>query len=395
MRITQRTRRRSLTLIAAVSTAAALGLAGCASGGSGGSGDDAGAGPGENGGVAQEVLDRIELYSAAQPFEYEGPAFDASPAGGSTLWWVPMTSQNPFLVTVGGNLERALATQSVSVKECDGNANPVDINNCVSQATAQGAGAIQVDGPEPDMYLNSLQAAAAAGIPVLVGAAGDASDPVPAEVAGISSQPFALSGQLAADWVISDSGAKANVLLITTPDVIGSISQQEGFEAEMAEFCPECEVTVAGVTLGNWATDLGQTVSAALSRDPNIDYVFPVFDPMTQFTNPAIQQAGRANSVKVVTVNGNLPFMQELADPDSLIHAMIGLDLNAQGWIEADLALRAMTGTPTVANAYPPARIFTKQNVSELTLDEASSNNSSWYSGAGTVDEFFEGLWRG
>jgi ribose transport system substrate-binding protein len=395
MRTIQRKRRRSLTILAAVSAAAALGLAGC-SAGSGGSGDTGtGADPDQAAGVPQEVLDRIEQYSAAQPFEYDGPAFDASAAGGSTLWWVPMTSQNPFLVTVGGNLEKALATQSVSLKECDGNANPVDINNCVSQATAQGAAAIQVDGPEPDMYLNTLQAAAAAGIPVLVGAAGDASDPVPAEVAGISSQPFALSGQLAADWVISDSGAKANVLLITTPDVVGSISQQEGFEAEMAEFCPECKVTVEGVTLGNWATDLGQTVSAALSRDPSIDYVFPVFDPMTQFTNPAIQQAGRANSVKVVTVNGNLPFMQELADPDSLIHAMIGLDLNAQGWIEADLALRAMTGNPTVANAYPPARLFTKENVSELTLDAESSNNSSWYSGAGTVDDFFQELWKG
>lgn len=71
---------------------------------------------------------------------------------------------------------------------------------------------------------------------------------------------------------------------------------------------------------------------------------------------------------------------------------MIGLDLNAQGWIEADLALRAMTGTPTVANAYPLYRIAA---TSSLFLDEASSNNSSWYSGAGTVDEFFEGLWRG
>lgn len=393
MRITQRTGQRRLFTIAAVSAAAALALTGCSGGNSGG---DAGGGDeGQAAGVPQAVLDRIEQYSSAQPFEYDGPAFDASAAAGSTVWWVPMTSQNPFLVTVGGNLEKALAVQDVSVKECDGNANPVDINNCVSQATAQSADAIQVDGPEPDMYLNSLQAAAAAGIPVLVGAAGDAADPVPDEVAGISSQPFALSGQLAADWVIADSEAKANVLLITTPDVVGSIRQQEGFEAEMAEFCPDCTVTVEGVTLGNWATDLGQTVSAALSRDPSIDYVFPVFDPMTQFTNPAIQQAGRADSVKVVTVNGNLPFMQELADPDSLIHAMIGLDLNAQGWQEADLALRAMTGNPTVAGVHPPARIFTKENVQELTLDQASANDSSWYSGTGTVDEFFAELWRG
>ena len=389
MRTSRLVRRRSLTLITAISAAAALALVGCSSG----AGGDA-PGDGTNAEVAQEVLDRIDQYSAAQPFEYDGPAFDASSAVGSTVWWMPMTSQNPFLVTVGGNFERALESQEVAVKECDGKANPVDIGTCVDQATAQQANAIQVDGPEPDMYLNSLQAAAAADIPVLVGAAGAAEDPVPAEVSGISSQPFALSGQLAADWIISDSDASANVLIITTPDVVGSISQQEGFETEMQEFCPQCKVTVQGVTLANWATDLGQTVSGALSRDPNIDYVFPVFDPMTQFTNPAIQQAGRAGSVKVITVNGNLPFMQELAQPDSLIHAMIGLDLNAQGWQEADLALRAMTGEPTVAGVHPPARIFTKENVTELTLDEVSANDSSWYSGAGTVDKFFTELWQ-
>lgn len=392
MRTTQRTRQRRLFTVAAVSAVAALALAGCSGGNAGGGASGGEAGQTE--GVPQAVLDRIEQYSAAQPFTYDGKAFDASAAAGSTLWWVPMTSQNPFLVTVGGSLEKALTTQNVAVKECDGNANPVDINNCVSQATAQKASAIQVDGPEPDMYLNSLKEAAAAGIPVLVGAAGDAADPVPAEVAGISSQPFALSGELAADWIIADSKANANVLLITTPDVVGSIRQQEGFEAEMKKFCSSCKVTVQGVTLGNWATDLGQTVTAALSRDPKIDYVFPVFDPMTQFTNPAIQQAGRADSVKVVTVNGNLPFMQELAEPDSLIHAMIGLDLNAQGWQEADLALRAMTKNPTVKNVHPPARIFTKENVKTLTLDQQSATDSSWYSGRNTVDDFFKELWQ-
>lgn len=392
MHITQRTRQRRLFTVAAVSAIAALTLAGCSGGDSGG---DAGGGERQASGVPQEVLDRIEQYSSAQPFEYAGPAFDASSASGSVVWRVPHTSLNPFLVTVGGNFEKGLSTQDISVTECDGNANPVDANNCINQAVAQGADAIQIDGPKPETVSNAIQAASAAGIPLLVGAAGDASDPVPAEIAGVSSQPYVLSGELAADWIIADSEANANVLIITTPDVEGSIRQQEGFEAEMAKFCPDCKVTVEGVTLGNWATDLGQTVSASLSRDPNINYVFPVFDPMTQFTNPAIQQAGRADSVKVVTVNGNLPFMQELADPDSLIHAMIGLDLNALGLQEADLVLRALTGNPTVELVYPPARIFTKENVQELTLDQASANDSSWYSGTGTVDEFFAELWRG
>lgn len=381
-----RQRTRAAALVLAVSTT--VGLSACASGSSDSS---AAAGTGT---VPAVVKTQLAQYSASQKFKFAGTPIDVSSVKGKTVWWVPQDSGNPFLATVGGYMKQALASVGVSVTECNGKSNPVDANNCIKQGTAQHVAAIQVDGPEPSTVANSAQEAVADGIPVLAGAGVDAADPVPSFVAGITSQPYALSGQLAADWVINDSGGNAHVLVLTTPDVVGSIVQQKAFQDQITQDCPNCKVTVQGVTLGNWANDLGPTTSAALSKDPTLNYVFPVFDPMTQFTNPAIQQAGKASKVKVVTVNGNLPFVQDLATGTSPTKAIVGLDLEALGYIEADQILRVLTKNPTVKDDYPPARLFTVDSAKSLDLSATGAGNGSWYAGVDTTKSLFASLWK-
>lgn len=344
--------------------------------------------------VPKAVENELAKYSKATKFDFAGKPFDVSSVAGKTVWWVTQEAGNPFLATVGENFTKALKSVGVNVVDCDGKSNPVDANNCLRQAVAQKAAAVQMDGPDPTTYVNSLSAASAAKIPVLAGSGVDATTSVPAGVAGVTSQPFGLTGQLAADWIIADSGGKANVLLITTPDVIGSSTEQKGFAAQMKKYCKNCNVTVKGVTLGNWATDVGPTTSAALVKDPTIDYVAPVFDPMTQFTNPAIQQSGRSASVKVVTVNGNLGFMQEMASSGSLVKAMIGLDLNALGYVEADQMLRAMTNNSPVKDSYGPTRVFTSKNIGSLALNSNAFNDGSWYGGTGSNANLFKSIWQ-
>jgi ribose transport system substrate-binding protein len=343
--------------------------------------------------VPKAVTDELATYSKVTDFAFAGKPFDVSSVAGKKVWWVTQEAGNPFLATVGANFKKALNAVGVDVVSCDGKSNPVDANNCLRQAVAQKADAVQMDGPDPSTYVNSLSAATAAKVPVLAGSGVDASTTLPSGMSGGTSQPFGLTGQLAADWIIADSGGKADVLLITTPDVVGSTTEQKGFEDQIKQYCKSCKVTVKGVTLGNWATDLGPTTSAALVKDPNLGYVFPVFDPMTQFTNPAIQQTGRSSSVKVVTVNGNLGFMQEMVTQGSLVKAMVGLDLDALGYVEADQMLRAMTGNTPVKDSYGPARVFTSDITGTLTLNEGAFNDGSWYAGTGSNADLFKKIW--
>ncbi|SDG68255.1 sugar ABC transporter substrate-binding protein [Microbacterium pygmaeum] len=381
--------RRTGSSVVALGVAAALLLSGCST--------DAPADPGTDApaadAVSQEVLDKLASYEAASALDNVGEAFDVSSVEGKTVWWVIQEGANPFLATVMAHAEEALAEVGVKLVTCDGKSNPVDANNCITQGIAQGAAAIQVDGPDPETVANAAQAAVDAGIPVLTGSGIDASQPMPDFIAGVTSQPYVLTGELAADWIIADSDGAANVLFITTPDVSGSGFQAQGFKDEMAKYCPDCTVTEQGVTLGNWASDLGSTVSAALAKDPTINYIAPVFDPMTQFINPAIQQAGRGEDVQVVTVNGNLPFMQELATGTGPTKALVGLDLNLLGWIEADQILRVLTDTPPVSDYYTVARVFDEDNIGELDLTAEAFGDSSWYGGAGSTAELFTSLW--
>jgi ribose transport system substrate-binding protein len=228
----------------------------------------------------------------------------------------------------------------------------------------------------------------------MAGAGVDASTPLIEGQTGVSSQPFGLTGELAADWIIKDSGGKANVLFLNTPDVIGSTTEQEAFSKELEANCPDCKVSVKGVTLANWASDLGPTTSAELVKNPNLNYVVPTFDPMTQFVNPAIQQTGKSSSVKVVSVNGNLAFMQDMASGNSLTKALVGIDLNALGYIEADQMLRAMTGNQPLEKAYAPVRVFDEASVGDLDLTEQAANDGSWYAGTGSTSDLFAGLWQ-
>ncbi|MDQ6525872.1 substrate-binding domain-containing protein [Nocardioides sp. LHD-245] len=378
---------RTSRIVAALSAAGlAAALAACttpAETASGGGGGD----------VPQAVADNVAAHTGPAEASYDGPAFDVSALRGKTVWWVTQYAGNPFLASIGRNLTEALDSVGVEVTTCDGKGNPVDANACIQQGIAQGADAIQVDGPEPATYAESLTAAEKAGIPVLSGAAVDVTTTdLAAGLAGQTSQPFGLTGELAADWIVKDSGGKADVLFLTTPDVVGSVSEQEAFEARIAETCPDCSLTVKGVTLANWANDLGTTTSSELVRNPEITYVVPAFDPMTQFTNPAIAQAGRSD-LKVVTVNGNLPFLQEL-EKGSPIKAMVGIDLDALAWLEADQLLRAMAGEETLSGVVAPVRIFDADNIGDLDLAAEAADDGSWYAGSGAYADLFAGLWE-
>ncbi|WP_375401658.1 sugar ABC transporter substrate-binding protein [uncultured Amnibacterium sp.] len=371
----------------AVMSSAALALSAC--GASGGTSPAS-----TSSAVPAAVTAAVTSHLHAAPLDYPGTKFDASPARGKTVWWITHEAQNPVLAVLGDNFKAALGRVGVKVVACDGKSNPVDENNCFSQAIAQKADLIQIDGSgTPATYQNSLTKAKAAGIPVLAGASVDASDPLYAGLSGQSSQAFKLNGKLIADWIIRDSKADAHVLFLTVPDVDGSVEEQKAFSAELKAQCPACSATVTGVTLANWASDLATTVNASLLRNPKIDYVAPAFDPMTQFTNPAIQQAGKASTVKVVSSAGSEQPMKDMQQGGGVNAANIGIDIYGWGFIEADLALRALVGAPTVKNAIAPTRIFDASNIKGLTIDGKSFASGAWYRDPSKTSEFFDSLW--
>jgi ABC-type sugar transport system substrate-binding protein len=117
---------------------AAAALSACSSGQPSAGGDAAS--------VPPAVRDNLESYTGEVEIDYAGEAFDASGADGKVVWRVTHSADNPFLGTLGDNFSEALKLAGVTVMNCDGKGNPIDENNCITQAVAQDADAIQVDG---------------------------------------------------------------------------------------------------------------------------------------------------------------------------------------------------------------------------------------------------------
>jgi ribose transport system substrate-binding protein len=343
----------------------------------------------------------LAKYKGEATYPAPGPAFNASSAAGKTIEYIPIDGSIPGLVTLGGQVKVAAALAGVKVFNCDGKSSPLDWKRCVDEGVARKVGAIILESFAPELVTQSIQAADAAGIPVIDGNNGDptatggaaTSEPdrfVKGEDARVAFE-YSIGGSLIADWVIADSKGSAHVLIMATSDVANvKTLVNKGIQGEFRTYCPNCKVTRIDTPIAQWATGLGPATQAALARDPSINYVIPVYDGMSTFVDQGIK-AGQANTVKVATYNGDLgPMQQEAAH--RLIYVNVGTHLPYEGWAYVDQALRLMTGHPPVKNEFVPLRVFDRNNIKGLTLTPAGEASGLWY-GSASYKKQFPRLW--
>lgn len=356
-------------------------------------------------GVAKATAE-LAKYSSAQPLTPPGPAFNASKASGKLVWLIEQQSANPAVAAVAKNAETALAHENVRVLTCDAHGVSVNIGNCIQQGLSQHPAAIIVDGGDPQSYTSGIQAANSAHVPIISGldvpipTSSDASqiDPHLTGIAANAGPPDPLSGTLAADYVVKNSNANAHVLFLSSPGILGSNFEEQNFASTLKSLCPKCTLIVKPVVITNWASDLGPTVSSQLQLHPNINYVVPVFDPMAAYTDPAIIQAGKASSVKVVTVNGSLQQMTNLSQKQVIV-CDVGQNLAELGFLAADETLRYISGVPSsdlVKEVQPGVRVFSASNIGSVSLTPTAFNSGEWYTGsASAMTDMFYKLWSG
>ncbi len=391
-------------LAMATATALLLTLAAC-----GGTGQSTGS-TGSTGSTSNDVRgarDNLARYLEPRAPTAAGKPFAAAAATGKVVEVIDLTGANPAVAAVSTSVRSALDTQGVTVQRCDAGGVSVKIGSCIDQGVSQKVQAVVVIGGDPKTYSQGAASAKSAGIPLIsaldfpmpsevqaagVDASGLAEDV--SLVSGNAAPPDALSGTLAADFIVADAKGKAKILFISSPGIVGSEYVEKAFSVELKKRCPACTVISAGVSLPNWASGLAPVVSAKLAQNPDIGYVVPVFDPMAAYTNPAINQAGKS-SVKVVTVNGSLQQMQELAN-GGLVTAEVGQNFPEMGLIAADQALRFLAGVPTVPKAAASARVFTRDNIKSVTVADANFRTGEWYTGSpGALRQFYSSLWSG
>jgi len=339
----------------------------------------------------------LAKYSAEPHFTAPGPAFDASKAKGKTIMSIPINSQIPYIVDVDKVQEEVAGQVGVKWIECTNQGTVSDWIGCMNQAISQKVDLINLSQlPNPASLQPQIKAARAAGIAVISTHGPDpATYPagaVPPEgTANLTSfvpGPFVQVAQLDADYGIVDSGGKADVLIIAPMEVLSAPGHVAAMQQEFSSKCPGCKVTVLNAPIADWATKLATEVQTALTKDPNLGYVMPIYDGMTSFANSAITAAGRSGRVKIVTYNGNPDALAILAKGGS-VAMNIGESAGWNGLADLDAELRILSGVEPVKDENTPLRVYTKDNVSAAgtppTFDGGFGN--SYISGYST-------LWR-
>ncbi|PUB32299.1 monosaccharide ABC transporter substrate-binding protein (CUT2 family) [Promicromonospora sp. AC04] len=332
-----------------------------------------------------EFLEPLDAYPV--PTE---PVEDVASLEGKTVYYIPITQQSPQFGVTGPALAEALGTVGIDVQTCNGNGTPTDISACLNQAVNQGAVAIVADAISYAMAANAFDAARAAEVPVIIGnQVPDPEHPADETLAYLEGDAGAAMQVALARWVAQDSGGTANVLINQSVDGKSPGVFVDAGEAEYAEICPDCKVTINEVTSANFSM-IPSSTSSALLQNPDVTYVESQFAQYLQPTQTGVQQSGRTGSIKGLTGSAQVGALQAL-ESENFLAAASGQASAYRGWAYGDAVLRLALGTE-LPEYTVPVRLFTADNIGDVTLTEEAEASGEWF-GPATFRDDFTALW--
>jgi len=380
---------KSVTSVAALGLAALL-LAGC------GSASTAGSGSGQAAGLTAaqltELQQKIDGYKRLPAFSPPGPAIHPSSLTGKKVLDLWSSSAIPFCKLVGDGVVQKLSSVGIKAQSYENQGQTSQWVSGLESGINGKFDAVNVGcGIDPATLQPQLQRLKAAKIPVISAHSYDKSQTPAPNLSAFVYAPYKLAGQLEADWVILQTKGRANVLVVD--DVGSDVSTPalvEGLKGEFAKYCAAtCKVNYQSVGIPDWATKIGPVVSAELTRNPDLQYVIPVYDGMVQFVEPEIRAAGKAGKVKIATFNASPPVMQ-LMQSGNIVDFEVGEDFNGLVGAITDQTLRVLLGGAPSPNEVAGMRIFDKGNASEVGQPPV------FQQGYGNSAEMgFQALWSG
>jgi ribose transport system substrate-binding protein len=257
------------------------------------------------------------------------------------------------------------------VIQYDGGGNPSRQNADMLNAISAGANVIANMAIDPNLVQQGLRAAKAHNVLVVSGSSGlSQPNPTISPPAGHLGYAFdvgpdyAAAGAEAADWIISDSKGKADVLVFSDKEFPSVIAFQRGLLAELKK-CSGCKTSPLQYFTGaQVTTSLPQQTTGYLQSHPNINYVFSPYDPAAAAQVTAIKQAGLASKVKLVSVLGDQQNVQYIRS-GTVQAADAAYDNEYMGYAIVDQIIRTLDhkGISHPIGENLPYSLLTKSNL--------------------------------
>ncbi len=310
---------------------------------------------------------QIAKYKKIPTFDYTGKPFDAKQAKGKTIFTIPISSGIPYILQTDQLMAAIAKRYGAKWIEFPNQGQPSQWVQGMNQAIQRKVDLIVLQGaPPPQLLGPQLAAAKKAGIKVLLTHIIDPVEAAPAGVDVAVPAPFQQAARLEADWAIAQTNGKANVLVITSDEVLPTTGIKKALRAEFAKRCPTCKAKYVNVPVVDWATKIGTEVKSALTADPGINYIIPIYDSMAFFAVPAVTEAGKVGKVRVATYNGT-PDVLKFVIGKNVVDMEVGENLDWLAHADMDAAMRIVTGhkVPKKLNEQTPLRVFDASNVAQ------------------------------
>lgn len=284
------------------------------------------------------------------------PAAPVTPTAKVRAWVVSCGQQIPTCAAPAGAAVAAAKAAGWQATLCDGKLNPQGWAACIRQGISAKASGIIVIGQDCNSFQAALKEAKAASIATIAAGGNDCDvtggtklfSSTVQNLQGYSAQQWwAALGALQADWIIGQTGGKANVLSLHFTDAIWGGWIQTGFANELAT-CKGCKI-VSTLDVGNADVASGklpQEFGTALLKVPSVNAVnVPLDGWFFAGLSQAVQSSGRSDTLAVIGSfgePGNLDLIRKGTGED----ATVGFNAEWVGWAGVDNLARVLAHQP-------------------------------------------------
>lgn len=226
-----------------------------------------------------------------------------------------LTMNNPFFKEIADTMTAEAAKHGYKVVAVSGDFDVAKQQNQVKDFIVKRVSAIVLCPCDSKAIGPAIREANKAGIPVFTADIASL-DPGARVVAHIATDNF-QGGRLAADAVVEALGGKGRVAILDHAEIESVLQRTKGFEARLAELNKQPDTKVQIVAKLPGGGDKAKSFKSAqdlIQAHADLNAIFAINDPSALGARAALENAGKADQIKIVGFDGQPEGKQAIKD---------------------------------------------------------------------------------
>jgi ribose transport system substrate-binding protein len=347
------------------------------------------AGGSEGGGSANVAAAEkavAEYTGKPSPFPVDEPLKEKMPSDTKMLY---MQCGSPICQLQWSMVEAAGKAMGVETKQIKAGSQASEIANAFDTAVAEEPDAVLVPAIEPSLFRTQLEELQENGVTVVTSGVVDPQE-YGIEYADFSRPSVENTGKLLAAKAVAQKGDEADVAYYAVPELAFIGVQQEAFEAEMENLCPECSVRVIDIPLSTVGNTAPNRIVSDLQQNPDTNMAIFSTNEMAEGLPAAMKTAG-IEGVETWGFGSTPANLQDIKEGG--LTGALENDLPVDVWTYVDEAARGILGqelSPAEKTEEPPV-----PDVQFLEQKDITFNPEHGWTGYPEYEEKFAELWSG